>query len=427
MNPPPPFTELNPLQISLLRALRHAAPLPPDTLASLLGITRPTCARLIQGMARKKWIRKAGLGDSTGGRRPVLWDIAPDAAHVGGLAIEVGRMTAAAADMSGQVAARNECDFDVDAGLDAFVSTAARLIEETISAAQIAPEQLIGVGVTAPGVVDRRAGSLVFCAHYRDVEWWRDVPLLARLRERIAAPFILDYHSNACLLGGHWFGAQRGAANMIYIPVETQGLGVGILINGEVYRGAGGSAGEFGHMTIEQNGRLCRCGGRGCLEAYVSGAEIVRKAQAIRKAGGQSSIFHGLAAGDEPTVRAVAEAAQSGDRIGRGIVEETGQALGVGIANLVNLLNPSLVVIGGDVARAGDVLLDAVRSVVRRRALEKSAGEVRFLCADSSPDDMLRGTIAMVLQETFGSPCHTQHLLEQMKPKQCSTVQESAR
>ncbi|NOZ21371.1 MAG: ROK family transcriptional regulator [Planctomycetes bacterium] len=411
----PPFSRLSRLQLALLRVLKHAGPLPPDALASLLDCTHPTCARVIGQMARKKYIRKTGLGESTGGRRPNLWDVVPNSAFAAGLAIEVGRMKAVSANLSGEVLAREEHEFDVDMGAADFVTGAASILERVLEKARVPLKKLIGVGVAAPGVVDRRAGSLVFCAHYRDVGWWRDVPLLARLRDRIDAPFLLDYHSNACLLGEHWFGAQRGVANMIYIPVETQGLGAGILINGEVYRGAGGGAGEFGHITIEQNGRLCRCGSRGCLEAYVSGAEIVRKAQAIRKAGGQSSIFHGLAEDKEPTARAVAEAAQSGDRIGRGIIEEAGQVLGVGIANLVNLLNPSLVVIGGDVARGGEVLLDPVRSVVRRRALEKPAGEVQFLCADSSPDDILRGTIAMVLHETFGSPCHVQRLLRQTK------------
>lgn len=394
-------------ELRLLRHLRHIGPLCRDDLVSLLSTTRQTGARLIAGMVAKGWVREAGVGESSGGRRPVLWHVAERAAFSAALAVEVGGMRAAVADLQGDVLAEERRPFEITAGPDVFLGEAAGILEGVLLRAGVSPEQLLGVGVTAPGVLNREEGRFGFCAYYRDVTWWEGFPILDKLRERVETRFLLDYHSNACVLAEHWFGIHRGTPNMIFIAIEMQGIGAGILINGEIYRGAGGAAGEFGHMTIEQNGRLCRCGSRGCIEAYVSGTELARRAQEIRRAGGHSAIFDLLDDTRVPTVQTIVEAA-AGDRIARGIVEEAGQVLGVGVANLVNLLNPGLVVFGGELARAGEVLLRVVEAVVSRRALEKPAKEARFVCASDSSDGKLRGMIAMVLHEMFGSPCRVQ-------------------
>jgi glucokinase len=264
--------------------------------------------------------------------------------------------------------------------------------------------RLLGVSVTAPGVLDCRGGKLGLCTHYRDVSWWNGFPLVSELRAATSAPIYFDRASNVCALGEHWFGRHRGVANMLYVTVAMEGVGASVLVDGQIHRGAGGAAGEFGHTTIERNGRLCRCGNAGCLDAYVSGAEIVGKARELRAVGSASAIFDGLRGDELPQVQRIVDAAAAGDRIARGLVEEAGQVLGIGIANLVNLLNPALVVIGGELAGAGEVLRDSVSAVVRRRALEPQGAEAQIACAESSSNDLVRGTIATVLHETFGSP-----------------------
>jgi len=398
---------LSATEFALVRLLRHRGPSRPEEVAQALDLTRPTCARLVSGMASSGWIAPAGQARSQGGRPPVLWDVAPHAAYAAGLAVEVGRVTAAVADLAGTVVARAEGSFEPDAGAQAFAHTVVSLLGEVLAATQgqLRHHPLLGVGATAPGLLDRREGKLDFCAHYRDVPWWHGFPLVSTLCEATSAPIFFDRLSNVHSLGEHWFGQHRGVGDMFYITIAMQGVGAGVLVDGQIHRGAGGGAGEFGHMTIERNGRLCRCGNSGCLDAYVSGAEIVRKAQELRQAGSTSAIFAGLPDDAVPTVRKIVAAAVAGDRIARGLVEETGHVLGIGIANLVNLLNPALIVIGGALAGAGEVLLDAVSAVVHRRALEPQAAEAQIVCADSSSNDLIHGTIATVLHETFGSPC----------------------
>ncbi|MDD4870859.1 MAG: ROK family transcriptional regulator [Kiritimatiellae bacterium] len=404
----PKLLGLSATEFALVRLLRHRGPTSPNEVADALQLTKPTCARLVVRMANTGWITQAGQNKSNNGRPSILWDIVPQSAYVAGLTVGVGKMIAAVADLAGNLVTRAERSFGTDAGAEVFADTAVSLLREVLTGAKITSSHpLLGVGVTAPGMLDRRQGKLEFCAHYRDVDWWRGFPLVSELRAATSAPIFLDYQSNMRTLGEHWFGRNRGIGDMLYISVEMHGVGAGMLVDGQIYRGTGGNAGEFGHMTIEKNGRVCRCGSSGCIETYISGKEIVRKSQELRQAGCVSAIFEGLKETATPTVRRIIDTAVAGDRTACGILEETGNVLGIGIANLVNLLNPALIVIGGELAGAGDLLLISVSGVVKRRALERQAAEVQIVCADSSPDDMVRGAIATVLHETFGSPCNS--------------------
>jgi len=397
---------LSPHEFAVVQFLRHRGPSRPDQVAAALALTRPTCARLVSSMASSGWIAPAGQGQSAGGRRPVLWDIVPQAACVAGLTVEIGRVTAALADLAGTVLARVQHDFDPAAGPQAFAGVTRTALHTVLDAAG-SQDRLLGVSATAPGLLDRRGGRLGLCTHYRDVAWWNGFPLVAELRTVTAAPVFFDRVSNVCALGEHWFGTQRGVANMLYVTVAMEGVGVSMLVDGRIHRGVGGNAGEFGHMTIERNGRLCRCCNTGCLDSYVSGAELVRKAQELRAVGSCSAIFASLGEDALPSVQLIVDAAVAGDRIARGLLEEAGHVLGIGIANLVNVFNPALVVIGGELAGAGSVLRDAVATMVERCALEPQATEAQLVCADSSSNDLVRGTIASVLHETFGSPSHS--------------------
>jgi predicted NBD/HSP70 family sugar kinase len=399
------LTGLSAEEFALVRLLRHRGPSRSDQVAAALDLTRPTCARLVSSMASHGWIAAAGHAETKGGRPPVLWDLVPGAACVAGLTVEIGRITAVVADLAGTIIAQAEGPFTADAGSEAFAHAARSLLAEVLGGAQRrASHRLLGVSATAPGLIDSRAGTLGLCTHYRDVAWWPGFPLVAELRQVTSAPIYFDRVSNVCALGEHWFGPHRGVANMLYVTLATEGVGVSMLVEGQVHRGAGGRAGEFGHMTVERNGRVCRCGNAGCLDTYVAGGVLVRKAQELRAAGSTSAIYTDLPEGEPPHVRRIVEAALAGDRIARRLVEEAGQMLGIGLANLVNLFNPGLIVIGGELAAAGDVLRDAVAAVVERRALEPQAAEALIVCSSSSSADVVRGTIATVLHETFGSP-----------------------
>lgn len=380
--------------------LLFSGPIERHRIANLTGIPLVTCARLLDVLEQTGWAARVGLSGRTGGRRRLLWSLAPGTKLVAGLLVEVDRVTANLVDLTGKVLESCSRRLRVVGSGDEFVSAVLEPLREVAGSLNNRTDRLLGVGVAVPGIVDRTSGSLGRCSYHSETEWWQGFPLVERLGKQFPAGYFLDSHSNAEMLGDLWFGESRSISDMIYIALEMQGIGAGVLAGGRVFHGFNGAAGEFGHMTISYDGPLCRCGGRGCMDTYVSGSEIIRKVVEVRRAGGQSSVFDGLAGDAVPAVEDVVRASVAGDRIANSILAETGKFLGIGIGNLVNLLNPELVMLGGELAGAGAALLDPINSEVARMAVGKQ--RPRIVCTPSHPQSNAIGAAAVVLQDIFG-------------------------
>ncbi|MDR7419289.1 MAG: ROK family protein [Armatimonadota bacterium] len=232
-----------------------------------------------------------------------------------------------------------------------------------------------GIGVGAPGPMDPETG-VVF--EPPNLPGWRDVPLGAMLTVRLGMPAFVENDANAAALGERWAGAGAGIDDLIYMTVST-GIGGGLILNGDLYHGVSGTAGEVGHMVIDPRGPRCPCGRTGCLEAIASGTSIARDAREAVRAGRPTALA-ALAPGDLDAA-AVARAAHDGDPVAREIYARAASALGTGIANLVNLLNPAMVIIGGGVARAGDLIFAPVRRIVRQEVFERPGAAVQIVPA----------------------------------------------
>jgi len=225
---------------------------------------------------------------------------------------------------------------------------------------------ILALGVGAPGPLDPVAGRIIFAPNLQ----WRNVNLKEILQNALGLPVFLENDANLAALGEHLYGAGRGHDHMVFITVST-GVGGGLVLNGEIYSGAFGGAGEIGHMVVAPGGPACSCGSSGCLEAVASGRAIKQKAVELISAGNGNKILH-LAGGcpGEVDAPAVTRAAQEGDPEAQEILETAGRCLGLAIANICTLLNPSLFVIGGGVARgAGMFLLDPAEKEARLRVL----------------------------------------------------------
>jgi glucokinase len=234
---------------------------------------------------------------------------------------------------------------------------------------------ILGVGIGSPGPLNRETGIVIFTPNLR----WRDMPVRDRIGQALGLPASLDNDANCAMLGEHWVGAARGARNAICITIGT-GIGGGVVIEGKLVHGASDVAGEIGHITIEVNGRRCGCGNDGCLEAYASGPAIARRAVEAIEAGATSELL-GLVGGDlgRLTAQTVFEAAATGDQLADELVRDTARYLGVGIANLLNVLNPEVVVVCGGVTRAGDHLFVPLRREVARRAFKPAVEACRIV------------------------------------------------
>ena len=208
---------------------------------------------------------------------------------------------------------------------------------------------------------------------------WRDVPLRDLISKGTGLPASLDNDANCATYGEFWIGAARGGRNVVGMTIGT-GIGGGLILDGRLYHGASDVAGEIGHTTIDQNGRRCGCGNYGCLEAYASGPAIAERAREAL-AFGETSLLPGMVDGDltRITAQTVYAAAAEGDVVAREVVRDTARYLGTGIANLLNIFNPDVVVIAGGVTQAGDALFEPLRAEVRRRAFKPAVDSCRIV------------------------------------------------
>jgi glucokinase len=309
---------------------------------------------------------------------------------VGGTNIVAGCMPD---DGSLQIAVRSEptrADQGADAVVDRIVLLAETVMAETMAATGAKRADFAGVGIGSPGPLNRETGVVLMTPNLG----WRDFPLRQRVSERLKLPATLDNDANCATLGEWWRGAARGARNVVGVTIGT-GIGGGLILNGELYHGASDVAGEIGHTTIDSTGRRCKCGNYGCLEAYASGPAIAERAREMLQDYSGSSMVE-LAGGDPVNISAqtVYDAATRGDPIAREVVRDTARLMGAGIANLLNIFNPDVVVVMGGVTHAGNTLMDPLRAEVRRRAFPPAVSACRIVLGELTGTAGVVGAVA---------------------------------
>ncbi|MCX5668073.1 MAG: ROK family protein [Candidatus Omnitrophica bacterium] len=289
---------------------------------------------------------------------------------------------------------------DRSALIDGIVSR----IEELISGAGLKKREIIGVGIGAPGAVDIRTGTVHYLTNIPD---WREVPLGNTLKKRLGIPVFVDNDVNVMALGEVYFGAGKGAVNMLCITLGT-GVGGGLILDGKLYRGSSYAAGEFGHIPINIDGPKCKCGSWACVEAYAGNSYIVKDVIA-RIRSGQKTLITKLVEGDlsKVTPEIISEAARKNDKFAKQVWIDVGQMIGIGLAGVVNLLNVEKIVIGGGVAGAGKRLFDSIKKAIKLRAMKLPAKTVKIVKAKLGYDAGLIGAATLVLYELHHTPWRT--------------------
>jgi glucokinase len=273
-----------------------------------------------------------------------------------------------------------------------------QLVASIVEVRDAAESELLAVGVGVPALMDLKRGVAGFCAHLP----LSGVPVRDVLAERLGVPVFVANDATLAMLVEHRFGAARGVDHAVLLTLGT-GIGGGIVVDGALVHGAVGSAGEPGHMVVDLDGPPCACGGVGCLETLASGSALGREGARVARAASDSGLAAALASGREITGALVTELAHDGDRAARDVVALIGMRLGIGIASLVNLLNPSVVVIGGGVIAAGDMVLEPARTVVRERALPPSRDVVSVVPARFGEESGMLGA-ALFAMDGLGAP-----------------------
>ena len=282
-------------------------------------------------------------------------------------------------------------------GPDAALVRLLDAVSNLMQSQGISPEEMRAIGVDSAGIVDPATNRVVDSPNLR---FWENFPLAERLQERYGVPVFLENDVNAMAYGEWRCGAGRGTQNMVALTLGT-GVGGGLILNGQLYRGAHGAAAEIGHMTLDVHGPRCSCPNIGCLERHVGAAWITERA--IHKIGSDErpSALRGLPA-EQLTPHSLSVAADAGDGIAADVLRETGELLGFGLVSVVNIFDPERVVIGGGVARAGKRLLDPAWRIVQRHAMSIPARNVRLVQAELGNDAAIVGA-ALLAMERVGT------------------------
>lgn len=295
---------------------------------------------------------------------------------LGGTNIVVGCMPADGKHSFGMRSIPTGSEQGAEAVADRIVGMIEGSILDTIAKTNANRKDFIGVGIGAPGPLDRERGLVVVAPNLG----WRNFPLRDRITQRLGLDATLDNDANCATVGEWWQGAAQGGNTVIGITIGT-GIGGGIILDGKLFHGASDVAGEIGHTTIDLNGRHCKCGNYGCLEAYASGPAIATRAREVLVREETASLLPSLVNGDldEITAETVYKAAQRGDALASEIVRDTARYLGVGIANLLNILNADVVVVAGGVTQAGDALFVPLQAEIKRRAFRPAVDATRVV------------------------------------------------
>ncbi|MBM3118102.1 MAG: ROK family protein [Chloroflexi bacterium] len=314
------------------------------------------------------------------------------------LAVDLGgtKIIAAVVVPDGKVISRSYCLTLAEEGPKAVIERLLSAVSEALVGAELKNSEIAGVGMAAAGIIDAKKGVITTSPN---LPGWHDVPLRDVIAERIGLATYLVNDASAAALGEHRFGAGKGLGNLIYLTVST-GIGGGIIIDGRLYTGTDGCAGEIGHMTIEAHGPQCNCGNFGCLEALASGSAMTR--EAVRRMGqGEPSSIAELARGRlmDVTAEMIAVVARQGDKMACEIVADAANYLGIGLANLVNIFNPEVIVIGGGVSSMGNMLLGPARKVVKERAFKLPLRTVRIIRARLGSNAEMMGAAVYVFDQ----------------------------
>lgn len=315
------------------------------------------------------------------------WVIGVD---LGGTTLSVG---AASRDGTRRAAMRTvatRAEEGADAVVGRIVAEVRRTVADLHASHGATPGDVLGVGIGSPGPLDRHTGVVIVTPNLG----WRNFPLRDRVAEGTGLDATLDNDANCAALGEWWMGAARGGRHVVAFTLGT-GVGGGIIVDGRLYHGASDMAGEIGHMTIESGGRRCGCGNDGCLEAYVSGPAIAARAREALAHGAPSALrdVEALTAAD------VYAAAERGDPVAVLLVQATARYLGIGIANVLNALNPDVVVVAGGVTQAGDLLFTPMREEVSRRAFAPAVAAARLVPGALGAEAGVLGAAATFLQQ----------------------------
>ena len=379
----------------VLHQLRLHAPLSRADLAKRIGLNRSTVSSIVTQLLQAGLIRETDLQKDKMGRPGLSLDINPLGGYAVGVEFDLAGVRVVVTDFTAKSVWRRSVRLVDSEPQETYLSCAEELVRQALLVAQAKNWRVLGIGVALPGLVDVNCGEL----RYAPSLHWHDVPFRSRWSKRFGLPILIENNANAAALGEFYFGIGQNFPNFLYIGAGAT-MGGGIVINGELFRGRGGFAGEMGHMTLDPDGARCSCGRKGCWETLVGPEQVV--AQYRRRAPQTAQLLKDDP--DQSYFAQVVRAANADDLAAAAVMEEMGLNLGIGIANLVNIFNPQLVVLGGHYSLAHETVIPAVKEMIKQHSLFPMRTALSVLPSQRGVDDSILGAVALVLDDRMRSP-----------------------
>lgn len=389
----------------VLNLIKSRGPISRTEIARLSGLSLATVSGITADFIASGLVCEMDEGESTGGRRPVLLRLNHQAGYVVGAKLMERAIASAVTELDATVVHHRVIPLNGACDPAAVQQVLIQAISQTIAASKVKQERVLGIGIGMAGVVDGQAGV----CRYSPFFGWRDVALASPIAAQFGLPVYLENDVNTLTIAEQWFGYGHGVDHFIVVTVG-RGIGAGLVVNGQFYRGQLGGAGEVGHITLQEDGPLCDCGKRGCLEALAADPAVVRQARAAIALGEKTA----LAEVEPLTLEAIVAAAEAGDALARRLLADSGRWLGVGIATLVNILNPQLIIVGGEGVRVGEWRFGPMREAIRAHAFNGLADELEVVIEPAGDETWARGAACVVLGELFKSPVHRREEMDLM-------------
>jgi len=362
-------------------------------LARRTNLSRSTVSAIVSDLLSTGLVEETRTGTSSGGRRPIILEFQDQASFIVGIELGATHVSCVLTDLRCNVRASWSAPAPVREEPEVALKKTTMAVRSVLEAAGVQPSQVLGIGVAVPSPVDsERPGELLPLI----VPQWEGYNIATHLEDGFKRPVFVDNDANLGALAELWWSAGSSANDLAYIKVAT-GIGAGLIINGRIFRGSGGIAGEIGHTSIDPNGPQCVCGLKGCLTTLIGTPALLKRAKGELRASGS----------DRPAPASIDElvnAALDGDLMSVELMHYAGEKLGVGVANMLNLLNPKTVVLGGGIARAGDLVLDAVHRTIRGLSLSASISNSEIRTTGLNEWGIAVGAATLVLQVALETP-----------------------
>lgn len=384
-------------RFTILHAIRDAGEISRVDLSRKTGLSQASVTSIAAELIGEGLLLEQERGKSQGGRRPVPLALNPKGAYTVGAHLSIDRINVVLMDLQATIISDHTKPLDTtNQGPGPVIATLIEAVQACLWEADFSKSQVSGIGLAIPGLVDSRTGFVHFVPNYR----WKKINVAEMLQQRLGVATYAENSANTLAIYEQWFGVGRGTDNFILITTE-HGIGMGMILNGKIYRGIRGTAGEIGHTIVSENGVLCRCGQSGCLEAICGNNAIVREAKKAAKTGEWQVKDIGSV-----TIEEIIDAARKGNPSLREIYRRAGRILGTGISNMHKIFDTEKIIVSGKGVLAGDLLFGPMQETLNKDISFAEDAPTRLFIQEWQPTNYARAAGALVLQEIYQSPAN---------------------